>query len=80
MRFDAGISIVSEDRKGLLSEISKICESMDADINGLTAKTDRVGSISINLTVSISSATDVEKLIARFRQTPGVTEVFRSNF
>jgi GTP pyrophosphokinase len=80
MRFDAGISLVAEDRKGLLSEISKICESMDADISGLNARSDRVGSVSVNLTVSISSSSDVEKLIAKFRQTPGVTEVFRSNF
>ena len=80
MRFDAGISIAAEDRKGLLSDISKLCESMDADITGLNAKTDKVGSISINLTVSISSATDVEKLIAKMKQEPGVTDVYRSNF
>lgn len=80
MRFDAGISVAGADRKGLLSDISKVCEAMDADISGLNAKSDRAGSIKIDLTVSISSATDVEKLIAKMKQTPGVTEVFRSNF
>ena len=80
MRFDAGISVAGADRKGLLSDISKACEAMDADISGLNAKSDRAGSIKIDLTVSISSATDVEKLIAKMKQTPGVTEVFRSNF
>ena len=37
--YDATITIIGTDRRGLLSDISKACENMDVNLSGVNART-----------------------------------------
>ncbi|MBQ2456398.1 MAG: bifunctional (p)ppGpp synthetase/guanosine-3',5'-bis(diphosphate) 3'-pyrophosphohydrolase, partial [Firmicutes bacterium] len=50
MTFDAPINIVAEDRKGLVADVSKICEDMDINISGVTMKKDKAGIATMEIT------------------------------
>ena len=76
--FDAGITIVAEDRKGLFSDVSKVCVDMDININGLNLKTDKEKVCTMDLTLSINNTADIVKVMARMKQVKGVVEVYRS--
>ncbi len=79
MYFDASLSILAEDRKGLMADVSRVCEDCDVNIVALTCKTDKAGSSTIDITLSISNTNDIEKLQSRFRQVRGVADVYRAN-
>ncbi|MCQ2561641.1 MAG: (p)ppGpp synthetase, partial [Clostridia bacterium] len=79
MNFDAAITLIAEDRKTLISDISKMCLDMDIDINGLTMKKDHQhGLMNIDLTLSIANTSDIAKIFARLKQIKGVSDVFRA--
>ena len=77
--FDYAITIIAEDRKGLIVDISRICEEMDINISGLQSKVDKLGICQINLTLEINQSNNIDKLQARFKQINGVIDVYRSN-
>ncbi len=76
--FDAAITLIGEDRKGLFSDVSKVCVDMDININGLNAKKDKEGIVTMDLTLSIANTGDIVKVMARMKQIKGVVEVFRA--
>ena len=77
--FDYAVTIIAEDRKGLIVDVSRICEEMDINISGLLTKVDKIGICQINLTLEINLSNDVAKLQSRFKQIDGVVDVFRTN-
>ncbi|MBR0130722.1 MAG: bifunctional (p)ppGpp synthetase/guanosine-3',5'-bis(diphosphate) 3'-pyrophosphohydrolase, partial [Firmicutes bacterium] len=79
MYFDAAIQIIADDRKGLVADISKICEDMDVNINGLNIKSKSDGILYMEIILAITSTSDILKLESRFRQVRNVSNVFRSN-
>jgi GTP pyrophosphokinase len=79
MYFDAAIQIIADDRKGLVADISKICEDMDVNINGLNIKSKSDGILYMEIILAITSTSDILKLESRFRQVKNVSNVFRSN-
>ncbi|MBQ6013265.1 MAG: bifunctional (p)ppGpp synthetase/guanosine-3',5'-bis(diphosphate) 3'-pyrophosphohydrolase, partial [Firmicutes bacterium] len=79
MTFDAPINIVAEDRKGLVADVSKICEDMDINISGVTMKKDKAGIATIEITLALTSTRDIQKVLARFNQIKGVVDVYRTN-
>ncbi|MCQ2566276.1 MAG: bifunctional (p)ppGpp synthetase/guanosine-3',5'-bis(diphosphate) 3'-pyrophosphohydrolase [Clostridia bacterium] len=80
LTYDAVISIMGEDRKGLLAECSKICEQMDININGVNLRTDQDNIVSVTFTLAILNLDDVEKIMAKMRTVPGVVDVYRGSF
>ncbi len=77
--YNVDINILAEDRKGMFSDISKVCENMDVHITGVNAKSGKDHDVTnITLTVSISSTTEMEKLLKGFRMIPGVADVYRA--
>ncbi|MBR5980945.1 MAG: (p)ppGpp synthetase, partial [Firmicutes bacterium] len=76
--FDADITIVAEDRKGLFSDVSKVCVDMDININGLTLKKDKENICTMDLTLSIANTGDIVKVMARMKQVKSVLEVYRT--
>ncbi|MCR4806030.1 MAG: bifunctional (p)ppGpp synthetase/guanosine-3',5'-bis(diphosphate) 3'-pyrophosphohydrolase [Clostridia bacterium] len=76
--FDAAITIIAEDRKGLFSDVSKICLDMDMNINGLTLKKDKAGVCTMDLTLSINNTGDIIKVLSKMKQVKGVREVYRA--
>ncbi len=80
MNFDAAITVLADDRKGLFADISRIMEEMDVNINSANAKSDKTGLCTMNFVISISNTGDIEKVLARIRQVKGVLDVFRTNY
>ena len=76
--YNADISILADDRKGLFSDISKVCEDMDVHITGVNAKSAKDRSVSITMTLSISNTAQMQKILRHLRSVPGVTDVYRS--
>lgn len=77
--YNVDIHILAEDRKGMFSDISKVCENMDVHITGVNAKSGKDHDVTnITLTVSISSTTEMEKLLKGFRMISGVADVYRA--
>ncbi len=77
--FDYAVTINAEDRKGLIVDISRICEEMDINISWLQSKVDKAGICQIDLTLEITQNSDINKLQSKFKQIDGVVEVFRTN-
>jgi guanosine-3',5'-bis(diphosphate) 3'-pyrophosphohydrolase len=78
MAYDTDINILAEDRKGLFSDISRVCEDMDVHIAGVNAKSARDGVVNITMTLSISNTGQIEKVLRSLRNVPGVADVYRA--
>ena len=76
--YTADISIIAQDRKGLFSAVSRVCEDMDVHIDGVNAKSSRDETINVTLTLSISNKAQMEKVLRSLRSVPGVSDVFRA--
>ncbi|QHI73682.1 RelA/SpoT family protein [Aminipila terrae] len=76
--YNADICILSEDRKGLFSDLSRICEDMDVHITGVNAKSAKDQIINITMTLSISNTNQMEKVLRSLRNVPGVADVYRA--
>jgi GTP pyrophosphokinase len=79
MHYDAEISLLAEDRKGLFADVSKACEEMDINITSVNAKTDKDGITNMTLTLSISNTAHIIKILNRFSQVKSVVDVYRTN-
>lgn len=77
--FNAAMTLVAEDRKGLMSDISKTCTDMDININGLNLKKDKAGMVVVDMTLSIANTGDILKVISKMKQIKGVVDVYRAN-
>ena len=79
--FDASIHITAEDRKGLMVDISKVCEEMDINITGVNLIADKRDSLAhMDMTLSLNNTKDIVKLMNRFRAVKSVVDVYRNNF
>lgn len=76
--YNADICILSSDRKGLFSDISRVCEDMDVHISGVNAKSEKDETVRIMLTLSISNTQQMQKVLRMLRNVQGVTNVFRA--
>jgi len=76
--YNADITVVAQDRKGLFSDISKVCENMDVHISGVNAKSSKEKTIHIILTLSISNTAQMKKILRTLHGIPGVSEVYRA--
>lgn len=76
--YEADITIIAEDRKGLFSDISKVCENAGTDITSVNARADKDGNATVALTVMISNIGQIGKLTIAMKSIEGVYEVFRS--
>jgi GTP pyrophosphokinase len=75
--YEMDMTIVAEDRKGLFSDISKICEDMDIRITGVNAKSASDGVVNILISLSISNVNEMEKLLRSLKNVRSVSEVHR---
>ena len=78
--YEAGITILADDRKGLFSDVSKVCDDMDINLTGVHAQADNDGVTTMNLLLQITNTGDIEKIIGRFRQIKDVIDVYRTNY
>ena len=76
--YDADIFISANDRKGLFSDISRVCLEMDVNISGVNFKTNPDGTASISLTLTVSGRNQMEKILRNLRQVESVLDVYRA--
>ena len=74
----ADVEIHALDRRGLLSDISKVCDDLDIDLTGVKARSLPDGASQINIQLSISSTQEMERVLRHFRNIPGVEKVYRT--
>ena len=76
--YTTDISVIAQDRKGLFSAVSRVCEDMDVHIDGVNARSSKDETINVTLTLSISSKAQIEKMLRALKNVPGVSKVFRA--
>lgn len=76
--YNADICLICNNRKGMLSDVSKVCDDHDVKIMGINAKTGDDGSATINLTIAIGSTQQMQRILRAFRNVEGVFNVYRA--
>ena len=76
-KYFADIQVVSEERKGLFKEISKVCDDNDIEVVGLNLTPGEPGTTNTLLTVEITDMHQIQRLLTALRQVEGVIKVFR---
>lgn len=76
--FHTQINLIAKDQKGLLSNISKICEDMDVGISGINARADKNETVNIMLTLRIKDKNQIEKICRSLKSVPGISEAYRA--
>jgi (p)ppGpp synthase/HD superfamily hydrolase len=76
--FSATLHIISEDKSGLLAQITAYIAAAKISITSATIKTDNTqGTAETVISVLINSANEIDDLMARIRNLSGVIEVYR---
>ena len=76
-KYYADVQIVSEERKGLFKDISKVCDDYDLEVVGLNLTPGEPGTTNTLLTVEITDMHQIQRLLTALRQVEGVIRVFR---
>ena len=77
LAFQAEIQVRAADRKGLLSEITKILSDSKHTVNALNARTNKDRMAILNLTIEINDIDELDKLMQKFRNLKGTFDVHR---
>ena len=77
-RYFADVHVLSEFRKGLFSEVSKVCDDSDVEIAGINMMDSEPGQQNIVLTVGISDMHQMQMLLMNLRTLEGVEKVYRA--
>lgn len=72
------IIISGMDRKGIFSDISKVCEDMDVKLAGVNMRPVVDEEFSLSITVSISGTHQMQRLLIALRNIPNVEKVERA--
>ena len=76
--YEASITILGTDRRGILSDVSKVCENMDVHLSGVNARADDDGNLNMTIQLSISSTQEMDRILRSLRNIQGVSHVFRA--
>lgn len=76
--YNADICIIGTDRKGMLSDISRVCEDMDIHLSGVNAKSGKDGTLTMTISLAISSTQEMQKVLRILRNIEGVLQVYRA--
>ena len=76
--YEASITMSGIDRKGILSDISKICDNMDVNLSGVNARTGKDGILNMTIQLDISSTQEMERILRALRNVEGITHVYRA--
>jgi len=76
-KYIVDIQVVSEERKGIFKDISKVCDDYDIEIVGLNLNSGEPGTTNSLLTVEITDMHQIQRLLTALRQVEGVIRVFR---
>lgn len=74
----ADINISGIDRKGLFSDISKVCEDMDVRLVGVNMKPVDNEYVNVTITVAITGTHQIQRLLISLRNISGIDRVYRA--
>lgn len=74
----ADINISGIDRKGLFSDISKVCEDMDVRLVGVNMKPVDNEYVNVTITVAITGTHQIQRLLILLRNVSGIDKVYRA--
>ena len=74
----ADINISGIDRKGLFSDISKVCEDMDVRLVGVNMKPVDDEYVNVTITVAITGTHQIQRLQISLRNVSGIDKVYRA--
>ncbi len=75
--FQAEIQIRATDRKGLLSEITRVITDSKITVNALNARTNKERFAVLNLTMEIDNIEELDRIMQKFKNLQGVIDVYR---
>ena len=79
MKFISSIQIVSEDRKGILLDITSVISNSDIMITQMNARRKKDSNEAIfNLSFEIQSKDQLQMIVNKIHQVPGVYDIIRS--
>ncbi len=71
------LTLICEDRKGLLAAVTGACEAQNLNIEQLATDGGRDGQALIRLRLAVRDSAELERLVMTMRRVPGVGEVVR---
>lgn len=74
----ADIHVVSEERKGLFKDVSKLCDDYDVEIAGLNMMHGETGHQQMVMTIGITDMHQMQVLLLNLRNLEGVEKVYRA--
>ena len=77
LKYYVDIQVISEERKGMFRDISKVCDDYDIEVIGLNLTDGEPGTTNTLLKVEISDMHQIQRLLTALRQLSGVIKVFR---
>ena len=77
--YNVDVNIIANDRKGLFSDISRACVDMDVNIAGVNLQTNADYTVTIAMTLTISHASEMNKVLRTLGGIQNVLEVYRGN-
>ena len=77
LKYFVDIQVISEERKGMFKDISKVCDDYDIEVVGLNLTDGEPGTTNTLLKVEISDMHQIQRLLTALRQLEGVIKVFR---
>ncbi len=76
--YEAEISILAEDRKGLLLDISIVMQEMDVNVRSLNVKTTKDKIATFSMIVNITAKDQLSKILTRLRSIPSIVDAYRA--
>jgi guanosine-3',5'-bis(diphosphate) 3'-pyrophosphohydrolase len=76
--YQAAITVVFTDRKGMFSDVSRVCDEMDVNIESVNGRVDKDGRMRLMLSLSIRDIKQVEQIMSKMRKIPDVISTYRS--
>lgn len=75
--YETDISILAEDRKGILVDVTRVFDDLNMTVTGIMAKSGKDSIVTINLTIEITNIDQLEKVFTKIKNLQGVVDVFR---
>ncbi|NLK71595.1 MAG: bifunctional (p)ppGpp synthetase/guanosine-3',5'-bis(diphosphate) 3'-pyrophosphohydrolase [Clostridiales bacterium] len=76
--YETDISILAEDRKGILVDVTRVFDDLNMTVTGIMAKSGKDSIVTINLTIEITNIDQLEKVFTKIKNLQGVVDVFRA--
>ena len=76
--YEATITIIGTDRRGMLSDISKACDNLDVNLSGVNAITGKDGSLNMTIQLEISSTQEMDRILRALKSIEGISNVYRA--